>query len=75
MPADRLRVACITVGNFFTRLFARESAAERAEWLNSAVQAVGQRAYSTQVSAVRQSRSFEAAENWNRYPDSISRLG
>ena len=62
MPAARPPVACITVGNFFTRLFVRESAAERAEWLNSAVQAVGQRAYSSQVSSARQSRSFEAAE-------------
>ena len=62
MPAARPPVACITVGNFFTRLFVRESAADRAEWLNSAVQAVGQRAYSTQVSTARQSRSFEAAE-------------
>lgn len=44
------------------RFFKRETAAERAEWLNSAVQAVGQRAFSSQIQSARQSRSFEAAE-------------
>ena len=41
------------------RLFKRETAAERAEWINSAVQAIGQRAIGQQI---MHKRSFEAAE-------------
>ena len=49
--------------NFIARLFNRETAADRAAWINSAVQAVSVRAYTSQMQAARKSaRSFEAAE-------------
>ena len=45
--------------NFLYRLFKRETAAERADWVHSAVQAVGERAYAHQI---QKARSFDAAE-------------